>query len=172
MHSEALAVRTYFLFYSGLRSLAELCIFRSIHKYAHKIINCKKTFCSKIYGWPLHVCKDMAYLFPTHQASDDQLNKQKGAHIPIVQHETSMSLEQMRQILNYMAYKRMEKAIQRFSYPENALTSTHTLNILSYKSASVYTSSRRKTLFRDVYAVFSNIFVELLWCSIFQEGKQ
>lgn len=103
-------------------------------------------------------CKRMAYLFPMHQAFDDKHNQRKEPHSPIVPHDKFKRLEQVRKILDHMAYKRMAKINQRSRYSVKALTSTHTMNILQLqKRACIKVKSKGKCVTKCIDYILKHV---------------
>ncbi|CCI45553.1 unnamed protein product, partial [Albugo candida] len=136
MHSDSLAIQTYFLFKSMRRYSAELCVFRSIHESEKIIKNCKETFCSKMIRWESSECDNAVNTLAMQENGSEKTNEMHDdsnrGHKPTIPDKKHESLQEITQILKYLAYKRMAGVSFRKAAALEAFTYTNTLGILKF----------------------------------------
>ncbi|CCI11549.1 unnamed protein product [Albugo candida] len=137
MHSDSLAIQTYFLYKSKSRYSAELCVLRSNHESEKIIENCKETFCSKMIRWESSECDNAVNTLAMQENGSEKTNEMHDdsnrGHKPTIPDKKHESLQEITQILKYLAYKRMAGVSFRKAAALEAFTYTNTLGILEFE---------------------------------------
>ncbi|CCI47364.1 unnamed protein product [Albugo candida] len=120
MHSVSLAIETYSLFYISKGSSAELCILPTYHRASDIIKNCRGTFCDTLFSWDPSDCDRIAEIL---QVQRRQLHKF------VVPNDEPMHLDHVRDILRYIASKRMARSQGRKLFPPHVFSSTKHMGI-------------------------------------------
>ncbi|KAL0582682.1 hypothetical protein ABG067_007346 [Albugo candida] len=133
MHSASLAIRTYFLFKRSSSSSAELCVFRSIHESSEIIKNCKGNFCSVMQHWKTSECDQAVDILAIREQGAVKINEMHDdtiqSHRPAIPDEKRKSLEEITQILKYLARKRMARVSKRLTNILQTFTYTNIFEI-------------------------------------------
>lgn len=120
MHSVSLAIETYSLFYMSKRSSAELCIFPTYHRASDIIESCRDTFCNTLFSWDPSDCDRIAEIL---QIQRRQLHKF------VTPNDKPMHLDHVRDILRYIASKRMARSQDRKNLSAHVFSSTKHMGI-------------------------------------------
>lgn len=107
IHSESLTIRRYLAMYREAKGSSELCFFRRIHKIVSNHYNCEETFCSLIQGWDSSDFKKKFSISSLHQYAWKQTIQS------VVMDGKLKIIEEIQNILNYAAYKKMARTTRR-----------------------------------------------------------
>ncbi|KAL0582873.1 hypothetical protein ABG067_007165, partial [Albugo candida] len=116
MHSTRFAVRAFRLHHKSKKKSAEVYIFLSNYLSLEIVTNCAGTFCPQIMSLKLINCRIMHNLFIRNHRDADERN--------------GMKLNEVRQVLQNIAYKRMARRHPLKGRFQEALADSGSLNIL------------------------------------------